>query len=225
MTQQDQSSTVVGAGKTAVRLRKPQRMQVEMMIQSVDSLVPQAHQVRTVARFVDTLDLSAFCEPIKARQGHVGQSATDPALLVSLWIYGCIRGIGSARELARRCDPIEGNASFRWLCGGVSVNHHMLSDFRVEHGDALDELFTQMVALLVKNGLVKVTRISQEVLGGSRAWKSCWKNRPGVWRRCAGCWMIRLIRRGCRQSRRRPGSVRPRRNKSGWSRRSRSCRS
>jgi len=164
MAQQDQNSTVAGAGKTAVRLRKPQRMQVEMMIQSPDALVPQAHQVRAVARFVDTLDLSAFCEPIKAREGHVGQSATDPALLVSLWLYGCIRGIGSARELARRCDPIEGNASFRWLCGGVGVNHHLLSDFRVEHADALDELFTQVVALLVKKGLVKVTRVSQDGL-------------------------------------------------------------
>jgi transposase len=162
MRQQDQNSTVAGAVNTAVRLRKPQRMQVEMMIQSVDALVPPGHQVRTVARFVETLDLSAFYEPIKAREGHVGQSATDPALLVSLWLYGCIRGIGSARELARRCEAIEGNASFRWLCGGVSVNHHLLSDFRVEHADALDELFTQVVALMVKKGLVKVTRISQD---------------------------------------------------------------
>lgn len=50
-----------------------------------------------------------------------------------------IRGIGSARELARRCED---SAAFRWLCGGVTVNHRLLSDFRTDHGKALDALFT-----------------------------------------------------------------------------------
>jgi transposase len=162
MSQIEQNTTRPTSTKSAVRLRKPERMQVKIVMQCLNDLVPAGHQVRTVAAFVATLDLSAFCEPIKAREGHVGQSATDPALLVSLWLYANIRGIGSAREVARRCDPLEGNASFRWLCGDVSLNHHLLSDFRVDHADALDELFTQVVALLVKKGLVKVTRISQD---------------------------------------------------------------
>jgi DDE family transposase len=64
--------------------------------------------------------------------------------------------------LARRCDPEEGSRAFLWLCGGVSVNHHLLSDFRVEHAAALDRLFTNTIAVLVKQGLVKVTRIAQD---------------------------------------------------------------
>jgi transposase len=146
----------------AVRLRVPERSQVEMKFESVDDLVKADHPVRVVWRVVETLDLSAFCEPIKARAGSGGRDATDPRLLVALWLYGCIRGIGSARELARRCDPEEGSRAFLWLCGGVSVNHHLLSDFRVEHAAALDRLFTNTIAVLVKQGLVKVTRIAQD---------------------------------------------------------------
>jgi Transposase domain (DUF772) len=75
-------------------------------------------------------------EPIRAREGVAGRDATDPRLLVGLWLYACIRGIGSARELARRCEE---SAAFRWLCGGVTVNHRLPSDFRGDHGAALDQ--------------------------------------------------------------------------------------
>lgn len=150
------------SNKRAVRVRRPERMQVLMCVQCLDDLVPPEHPVRVIAALVATLDLSRFNEPIKAREGTAGRNGTCVQLLVSLWLYGCVRGIGSARELARRCDPVEGNASFRWLCGGVTVNHHLLSDFRVEHADALDELFTQVLATLVDKGLVKVKCISQD---------------------------------------------------------------
>jgi hypothetical protein len=49
-----------------------------------------------------------------------------------------------------------------WLLGGVTVNHRLLSDFRSEGGSALDQLFTQVVASLVDQGVVKVSRISQD---------------------------------------------------------------
>src|SRR5208337_4851780 len=95
----------------------------------------------------------------KAREGVPGRDATDPKLLVSLWLYACVRGIGSARELARQCQE---NVAFLWLLGGVSVNHRLLSDFRTDHGEALDQLFTQVIASLVDKGVLKVSRISQD---------------------------------------------------------------
>jgi len=152
-----------GAGEVAgeVRLRKPERRQMAWVPQCTDDLVAATHGVRTVAAVVAKLDLSAFREPIKAREGVAGRDATDPELLVALWLYGCIRGIGSARELARRCAE---SAPFRWLCGGVSVNHRMLSDFRTAHGQALDPLFTQVIASLVDQELVSVSRVSQDGL-------------------------------------------------------------
>jgi transposase len=121
----------------AVRLRKPERRQMAMVVQCPDDLVSPTHPVRRVA----------------------GRDATDPKLLVALWLYACVRGIGSGRELARQCQE---NAAFQWLCGGVSVNHRLLSDFRTDQGEALDELFTQVIASLVDRGVVKVSRVSQE---------------------------------------------------------------
>src|ERR1700730_15273721 len=152
------SESVVGQ-KGAVRLRKPERRQLSMVVQCADDLVRALHPVRTVMAVVEKLDVSGFCEPIRAREGIAGRDATDPRLLVALWLYACIRGIGSARELARRCTE---SAPFRWLCGGVTVNHRLLSDFRIDHADALDELFTQVLATLVDKKLVRVSRISQD---------------------------------------------------------------
>ena len=142
-----------------MRLRRPDRTQVVMRMECDDDLIPDAHQARVIWQVVQRLDLSAFAEPIKARQGVCGRDSTDPALLVSLWLYAATRGVGSARELARLCK--EGKP-YQWLCGGVSVNHHTLSDFRVGHAAALDELFTRVIASLVGQGLVKVSRISHD---------------------------------------------------------------
>jgi len=143
----------------AVRLRTPERRQMAMVVQCPDDLVGSQHPVRLVMAVVEKLDVSRFCEPIKAREGLAGRDATDPRLLVGLWLYASIRGIGSARELARRCEE---SAPFRWLCGGVTVNHRLLSDFRTDHGDALDELFTQVIASLVDKEVVLVSRVSQD---------------------------------------------------------------
>jgi len=145
--------------KRAVRLRRPERRQMEMVVQCVDDLVSGTHAVRRVSEVVEHLDLWGFSEGIKAREGVAGRDATDPKLLVSLWLYASVRGIGSARELARQCQE---HAAFRWLCGGVSVNHRMLSEFRTDHGEALDQLLTQVIATLVDKDVVKVSRISQD---------------------------------------------------------------
>src|SRR5271169_3734095 len=143
----------------AVRLRVPERRQMAMVVQCPEDWVAAQHPVRMVMALVERLDLSRFSEPIKARAGVAGRDATDPRLLVGLWLYACIRGIGSARELARRCEE---SAAFRWMCGGVTVNHRLLSDFRGDHGAALDELFTQVVASLVDKEVVSVSRVSQD---------------------------------------------------------------
>ncbi len=162
----EESSLAEGAGggaaeegAWAVRLRRPERRQMAWVAQCPDDLVSATHPVRRVAEVVEHLDVSGFCQPIKAREGVAGRDATDPKLLVSLWLYACVRGIGSARELARQCEE---NAAFRWLCGGVSVNHRLLSDFRTDHGEALDQLLTQVVASLVDRDVVKVSRVSQD---------------------------------------------------------------
>src|SRR5260370_28339366 len=123
--------------KPEVGLRRAERRQIAMVVQCRDDLVGPSHAVRMMMAVVEKLDVSGFCEPIKAREGQAGRDATDPQLLVGLWLYACIRGIGSARELARRCEE---SAPLRWLCGGGSGNHPLPSDFRPDHGAARDDL-------------------------------------------------------------------------------------
>lgn len=154
-------------GRGGVRLRVPERSQLSMTVSCPDQLVPHDHPVRVVWRAVCRLDesgaLAPFYEPIKARGGSCGRDATDPRLLVALWLWACTDGVGSARGLARLCgDEGGGGDAYRWLCGGVSVNHHLLSDFRVGFGDGLDGLFTRVIASLVGRGLVSVRRISRD---------------------------------------------------------------
>lgn len=145
--------------KAAPRLRCADRSQLLLRPVDLDATLPPDHEARTIWRFVEQLDLSRFYAVIEAREGVPGRDATDPKLLVSLWLYATTEGVGSARELARLC---ESHDAYRWLCGGVSVNHHMLSDFRVEHGEAVDELFTQVLAVMMKQGLVTLTRVAQD---------------------------------------------------------------
>jgi transposase len=142
-----------------LRLRTPERRQVEMRMECLDDLVPAEDPVRLIWAATGRLELSKFYEGIRASEGHVGRDATDPRLLVALWLYAATQGVGSARELARLCQE---HRSYVWLCGGVSLNHHTLSDFRVQHREALDGLLTRMITALVNQGLVEIWRVSQD---------------------------------------------------------------
>jgi transposase len=146
-------------GRLDVRVRVPDRTQMEMRVECDDDLIGAGHQARVIWDVLGTLDLSAFYQPIRAREGVAGRDATDPRLLIALLLYGATRGVGSARELARLCQE---SRPYRWMCGGVGVNYHTLADFRVGHAAALDELFTQVIVALAEKGLIKVHRISQD---------------------------------------------------------------
>ena len=143
----------------ALRFRRPDRAQARMVPCVLDETIPAGHQVRLVWDVVEQLDLSAFAAGLKVQEGKAGRPATDVRLLVALWLWASTEGEGSARELERLCGEKD---SYRWLCGGVEVNHHTLSDFRVDHEKALDELLTKVLAALMEQGLVKVRRISQD---------------------------------------------------------------
>ncbi|HKV09613.1 MAG TPA: IS1182 family transposase [Thermoanaerobaculia bacterium] len=142
-----------------LRLRQPNRSQVELKPQSPEDLVEEDDPVRAIWEVTGKLDLSGFYTEVRSRQGQAGRDATDPRLLVALWVYAATQGVGSARELDRLC---ESHRAYQWLCGGVSLNYHTLSDFRVGHAEALDQLLTQLLVVLVEQNLVKVWRISQD---------------------------------------------------------------
>lgn len=141
------------------RVLRPVRSQQEWRASSLDDLLPAEHRARVIWALVLRLDLGRFYTDIASRSGHAGRPAIDPTLLVALWLYATAEGVGSARELSRLCSEHD---AYRWICGGVGVNHHTLSDFRVAHGAALDDLLTQVLAVMMKQGLVKLERVAQD---------------------------------------------------------------
>jgi transposase len=135
------------------------RNQVELRACDLDAALPADHQARAVWGFVQSLDLQALYAQIRAVEGRVGRAPIDPAILMSLWLYATLDGVGSARELDRLCDSDD---AYRWLCGGVGVNHHTLGDFRVEHTQWLDGQLTRNVAALLSQGLVSMNRVAHD---------------------------------------------------------------
>ena len=141
------------------RVLRPNRAQLEMRPSDLESLLPEDHRARVIWDFVEALDLSALYDGIRSVEGHAGRPAIDPAILVTLWIYATSEGVGSARALERLC---ESHDAYRWICGGVEVSAHTLSDFRVRHGTVLDDLLTQSVGRLMAEGLVDLSYVSQD---------------------------------------------------------------
>jgi transposase len=122
--------TDVTTGTGTPRLKRPQRDQIEFRACCWNDLLPEDHQARIVWAYVKRLDLSGWYKRIRAVERGPGPSAIDPRILFALWLYATLRGIGSARELARRCDSQLGEVAFLWICGGVSVNSIALRDSR-----------------------------------------------------------------------------------------------
>ena len=143
----------------AVRVREPNRKQVVLHPTDLDALIDREHPARAIWRVLEGLDLSRFYAPIKARESSPARDASDPRMLLALWLYALSEGISSAREVERLC---EAHAAYRWICGGVGVNYHTLSDFRSGHGAALDELFTQVVGMLMAQHLITLYRVAQD---------------------------------------------------------------
>jgi transposase len=141
------------------RLRLADRQQVRLIPASLDELIPPGHDVRFLWDLVSGWDLSRFLDTIRARGATPGRPATDPRILITLWLYASTRGISTGRELARPCEE---SLPFRWIRGGVSLNYHTLDDFRVDHREAVDDLLTQMLAVLIHTGAVPVERIAQD---------------------------------------------------------------
>jgi transposase len=148
---------VLPAGQA--RVRRAERDQVEMQMASLNSLLPENHRAWWVWEYVEGLDLSVLYGQIRSVEGGAGRDAMDPKILMALWLYATLEGVGSGRQLEKLC---EGHIAYRWICGGVSVNYHTLSDFRTGHPQVLDELLTQSVATLMHEGLVKLERVAQD---------------------------------------------------------------
>jgi transposase len=141
------------------KIRTVNRKQLVLHPVDVEHLIDADHPARAIWELVGELDLQPFYDAIESEEGEAGRSAFDPRMLISMWVYAYSRGIGSAREISRLC---ESDPAFEWLTGLQSINAHTLSDFRVGHQEALDELFVQVLGLLSAEGLLTLERVSQD---------------------------------------------------------------
>lgn len=141
------------------RLARPERAQMEWMAQTLDELIPEDHQVRAVWDVIAKLDMSRFEEAIKSVEGAAGRPAADPRVMLALWVYAYAEGIGSGRELDRLTRD---HVPFRWLRGGVPLDYHTLNAFRTGNQKGMDEVLTQILAVLGKEGLVEMKRVAQD---------------------------------------------------------------
>ena len=141
------------------RVLVPQRNQIELRPVDLEATLVPEHPARSVWAFVERLDLSALYAEIGSVEGRAGRAAIDPRILMTLWLYATVDGVGSAREIERLTQAHD---AYRWICGGVNVNHHTLSDFRCACVEILDQLLTHSVAVLLEQGLVKLERVAQD---------------------------------------------------------------
>jgi len=143
------------------RVLRPVRNQVEWIAQDLDASLPDDHPARAIWAFLERLDLSAFYASIKSVLGHAGHPTTDPQVLLAVWLLATSEGIGSARRIAGLCQEHD---AYRWLRGGVPVNYHTLSDFRVVHQEELDKLLSELLAAMMDAGLVTLHHVAQDGL-------------------------------------------------------------
>ena len=154
-------SLLAGAAEAKLRprLQRVNREQMILRAIEVEKLIAADHPARAIWELVGRLDLSGFTAEIGSVEGGAGRPAYDPQLLISLWIYAYSEGVSSAREVARRCEY---HPAYQWLTGWEVVNHHSLSDFRVEQQTALDELFAQVLGVMSADGLIRLDRVTHD---------------------------------------------------------------
>ena len=118
--------------------------------------LPEGHLALFVSDVVDSLDLSAIFDAYEAGDGR-GRPPYHPAMMVKLLVYGYCLGVKSSRKLERATRE---DVSFRVLAGNQQPDHDSIAAFRKRHFPQLAALFTEVLRLCEKAGLVKLGHVA-----------------------------------------------------------------
>lgn len=143
----------------APRIRTADREREVIRPQCIDGLIDEKHLARIVWDFVDGLNLSDLYAKVKSVENHAGRPAIDAKILFAVWLYATLDSETSARRISLFCKEFN---PYIWLCGGLEINHHTLSDFYTSHADYLDKQFTLHLAGLRQQGLVDLDAVAQD---------------------------------------------------------------
>ena len=91
-----------------------------------------------------------------------GRAAHDPEMMVALLLYAYAVGERSSRKIERRLVE---DIAFRVIAANQKPDHATIARFRSRHQDELAELFSEVLALCAKAGLVSVGTLA---LDGTR---------------------------------------------------------
>ena len=127
------------------------RNQLRWQELDLEQLIGQDHSARIIWEVSGRMNLSGFEKEVKTWEGEAGRACWPARVMVCVWVYGYSIGVASARALQRLMKQEPG---LRWLVADGEINHHTLSDFRVGHQKAVEDLFTQFLALLDEAGVV-----------------------------------------------------------------------
>lgn len=142
-----------------VRVEEPDRSQATMTFAVPDDAISSTHAARVIWNVIGTLDLSKFLVGVKSIEGSFGRKTKSPQMKLALWLYAITQGVGSARRIA---ELVRSEVAFRWIVGDVSIGHHTLSSFRVDHGAALEQLMTDVIASLMHKGVLSLDVVAQD---------------------------------------------------------------
>ena len=142
-----------------VRTREPQRAQSVIRFEAPEDALPVDHPARLLWRIVGTLDVQPFLANARAIEGRQGRDVLSARMLLTMWLYAISEGIGSGREIERR---LKTDAAFQWIVGDREVGRTKLNEFRVDHGEALDQIFTDVIGVLMHKGVLSLDLVAQD---------------------------------------------------------------
>jgi transposase len=131
------------------------REQDYLMPPTLREWLPTGHLAWYVLDVVERLDLDAICGVYRADGS--GRPAHDPRMMVALLLYAYAVGERSSRRIERRCQE---DVAFRVIAANRAPDHTTIARFRVRHERALADLFTQVLALCAKSGMVRVGTVA-----------------------------------------------------------------
>jgi len=127
---------------------------------SLREWLPDGHLAYFVSDVVDQLDLSAI-ETVYEEEDR-GQPPYHPRMMTKVLVYAYCVGVFSSRRIQKR---LEEDVAFRVLAAGNQPDFRTISDFRKLHLKALEELFQQVLRLVLEMGALKLGRVA---LDGSK---------------------------------------------------------
>jgi transposase len=117
--------------------------------------LPENHLAWFVIDAVKDIDLGPFYA--RYRQDGWGRAAYDPAMMVAIVLYAYAKGQRSSRGIERACVE---DVAYRVIAANLAPDHVTISRFRSEHSEALAGLFSSVLTLCARAGMVKVGTIA-----------------------------------------------------------------